>query len=327
MLGPERNSTSVNGSWPTPPVVISDMSFELRKHLPRIKERSMAEFQRLEDQAHMLASAPIIFTGLTGDWPALTNHPWSKPSYLLSHTFGGRRLVPVEVGRSYLDAGWGQKLVKFGDFMREYIEPGNQQHLALLTGDTSQAGGKAAKAPVGYLAQHQLFSQLPQLYKDVTIPDICFTSPSRHPIDPSKDLPQLDMPQLNAWFGPGGTITPLHTDPYHNLLVQVVGRKYVRLYAPCHSAKLRPMGKENGVDMSNTSSVDVGVMEGWDARPVADGGEGDEDWKFELRKAEFKSVPFVDCILEPGETLHIPVGWWHYVRSLSVSFSVSFWWN
>ncbi|CAP70263.1 uncharacterized protein PODANS_3_3460, partial [Podospora anserina S mat+] len=41
----------------------------------------------------------------------------------------------------------------------------------------------------------------------------------------------------------------------------------------------------------------------------------------------FKRLEYVDCILEPGETLYIPVGWWHYVRGLSVSFSVSFWWN
>jgi len=35
----------------------------------------------------------------------------------------------------------------------------------------------------------------------------------------------------------------------------------------------------------------------------------------------------MDCILEEGEMLYIPPKWWHYVRSLTMSLSVSFWWS
>lgn len=35
-------------------------------------------------------------------------------------------------------------------------------------------------------------------------------------------------------------VTPPHTDPYHNLLAQVVGRKYVRLYRPDATPGLYP---------------------------------------------------------------------------------------
>ncbi len=41
----------------------------------------------------------------------------------------------------------------------------------------------------------------------------------------------------------------------------------------------------------------------------------------------FKGLAHCDCILEAGEMLYIPPKWWHFVKSLSVSFSVSFWWQ
>lgn len=340
-------------------------------------DMNMPAFQRYMDAAPRGGPQPLILTGLVDDWPARRDRPWNKPAYLLSRTLGGRRLVPVEVGRSYVDEGWGQKIVRFGGFLRDYIDtsldgsslstspPASQNatptthfqseekpsKIATNSAHNSQEEGPAQKSnhkppttnTIAYLAQHQLFLQLPHLRNDILIPDHCYTAPPPHPDpnDPSRELTELEEPLLNAWFGPPGTITPLHTDPYHNLLVQVVGSKYVRLYAPhagSDSQYMRRRGKEGGVDMGNTSLWDVGVVEGWDDDSLGlldneDGSEADLDEKMQreeerAKEAEdFKKVPFVDCILEPGDALYIPVGWWHYVRGLSVSFSVSIWWN
>jgi lysine-specific demethylase 8 len=41
----------------------------------------------------------------------------------------------------------------------------------------------------------------------------------------------------------------------------------------------------------------------------------------------FRKATYVEGILAPGECLYLPVGWWHYIRSLTPSFSVSFWFN
>ncbi|PNP85509.1 hypothetical protein FNYG_00565 [Fusarium nygamai] len=245
---------------------------------------------------------PVIFTDLITEWPALTGRPWKDPEYLLSQTFGGRRLVPVEIGRSYVDEGWGQELIQFRDFLDRYV-----------TGETDN---------VGYLAQHNLFQQIPSLRNDISIPDFCWVDVPPHPTTPSLNQPPVDMPQLNAWFGPARTITPLHTDGYHNLLCQVVGTKYIRLYPPRATYAMQPRVSEHGIDMSNTSRLDVGVLEEWDEKPK---DMSDED--VQRMRRQLEGIEYWEGILKPGDTLVIPIGWWHYVRSLSVSFSVSFWWN
>lgn len=285
---------------------------------------SMEQFQAHMDrpQNSGLGPEPLVLRHAIDEWPALTTCPWKDPSYLLSQTFSGRRLVPVEIGRSYVDAGWGQKLISFGELLEDYIDPTLSKGKGKVEAtDESQDSPATTAPPVAYLAQHPLFSQLPALRSNILIPDYCYTSPPPHPTNPRMDQPELDEPLLNAWFGPPGTITPLHTDPYHNVLAQVVGRKYVRLYSPLETYRMRARGKEDGVEMGNTSLIDVGVVEGWDIAPF------DDEMTNAQHIAAFKDVPFVDCILEPGDLLYIPIGWWHYVRGLSVSFSVSFWWN
>ncbi|KAI2637019.1 Clavaminate synthase-like protein [Hypomontagnella submonticulosa] len=315
---PARDVAEVNGVFSaaeplTPPV---------RHPIPRINFMPMEAFQAHMDNPRdsKLGPEPLVIRGLVDDWPALTSNPWSKPSYLLSRTFDGRRLVPIEVGRSYVDEGWGQKIVTFGEFLCQYIDPSLSEVQGERDGDNISASPQ--NGTIAYLAQHPLFTQLPSLRNDILIPDYCYTAPPPHPSDPSIDQPELDEPLLNAWFGPPGTITPLHNDPYHNILTQVVGRKYVRLYSPLNTERMKARGKENGVEMGNTSLMDVGVVEGWDT--ISD----DEEHQLsEEDLTTFKKVPFLDCILEPGDALYIPIGWWHYVRGLSVSFSVSFWWN
>jgi len=280
--------------------------------IPRLSAPSFDAFEQHMQHPRNpdLGPEPIIITGAFESWPARNEHPWKSPSYLMAKTIGGRRLVPIETGRSYVDEGWGQKILTFKEFMDQYI----------LQNPTSSA------LALGYLAQHDLFAQVPSLRLDIAIPDYCYTTPppphySSPLANKYSQIPQLDAPLLNAWFGPAGTISPLHTDPYHNILAQVVGKKYIRLYAPGESGNLYARGVEDGgIDMGNTSATDVGVLAGWD-------GTKHEQSEAHEKFPQFKEARYMDCILEEGECLYIPVGWWHYVRSLSISFSVSFWFN
>ncbi|KAK3955408.1 hypothetical protein QBC32DRAFT_367749 [Pseudoneurospora amorphoporcata] len=336
----------VNDSWQETPSfsTIEPFTPPVKNPIPRVPADSLSieAFQSHFSKPRPDGGpgpAPLIITGLVDHWPALTIHPWNKPAYLLSRTLSGRRFVPVEIGRSYVDEGWGQKIMSFGEFLSKYIDasipftPSSSNTSSFLSSSPQQLQSQSQPSPsnlpppeknkdnrstnqIAYLAQHPLFLQLPRLRQDVLIPDLCYTAPPSHPTDPSQDQPELDSPQLNAWFGPPGTITPLHTDPYHNLLVQVVGRKYVRLYGPeeTGTGRMRPRGKEGGVEMGNTSEIDLGVVEGWDPRPEQEKEDEHQDKTWE---EDFRKVPVVDCILGPGDTLYIPIGWWHYVRGLS----------
>ena len=259
--------------------------------IPRLASMDLSEFQ-----SHLhTTDTPLIFTNMIDNWPALGPSPWASVDYLLGKTFAGKRLVPVEIGRSYVDDGWGQTLIPFGEFVTRWMDD------------------EESEERIGYLAQHNLFSHIPALANDIMTPDLCFVDIP----NTTCDTPKLAMPLRNAWYGPRGTITPLHTDPYANLLCQVVGQKYVRLYAPSLGAEMRVRGVEDGVDMGNTAGWDVGVLQGWD-----DGEMNDKEECERLRRLDY-----LDCVLGPGDVLYIPVGWWHYCRGLSVSFSVSFWWN
>ncbi|KAM9843707.1 lysine-specific demethylase 8 isoform 1-T3 [Aulostomus maculatus] len=263
-----RKAKRIKFECPHLPVVKEDLA------VPRIKCPSLESFKT----NYLVPLKPVILEGVIDHWPALNEHPWSL-EYLRS--VAGCRTVPVEVGSRYTDEEWSQKLLTLNEFIDRYI-----LHRSENSKDEVEA--------VGYLAQHQLFDQIPELKDDIRLPDYCCLGEGDE-----------DEITVNAWFGPGGTVSPLHQDPQQNFLAQVVGSKYIRLYSPKDGDKLYPHQSEL---LHNTSQVEV---------------ENPDVERF----PEFAKAPYLECVLQPGEVLFIPVKHWHYVRSLELSFSVSFWWS
>ncbi|XP_057873451.2 lysine-specific demethylase JMJ30 isoform X3 [Cryptomeria japonica] len=133
-----------------------------------------------------LLRLPVVISGAMSHWPAMNK--WKDMEYLKRVV--GDRTVPVEVGRNYLAPGWKQELITISQLLERI-----------------QSSEHSSMGPT-YLAQHPLFEQISQLGKDICVPDYCSASNG-------------ELHSVNAWFGPAGTVTPLHHDPHHNFLAQV----------------------------------------------------------------------------------------------------------
>jgi hypothetical protein len=102
---------------------------------------------------------------------------------------------------------------------------------------------------------------------------------------------------VSLWMGPENAVTPLHFDLRNALLAQAYGRKRVILAAPADTPYLYKGG--NGYARVDPERPD------FNAFPA------------------FREAKLFDATLEHGDALFLPFGWWHHVRSLTASISLS----
>ena len=100
------------------------------------------------------------------------------------------------------------------------------------------------------------------------------------------------------WMGPAGTITPFHHDLTNNFMAQVIGRKRVKI-APSWDMPLM------NNDYHVFSRID-GRVSGPNPRPATDDPQ------------------ILECMLNAGEILFLPIGCLHFVEGMETSVTVSF---
>ncbi len=105
------------------------------------------------------------------------------------------------------------------------------------------------------------------------------------------------------WLGPAGTVTPLHCDYDDNIFAQIWGTKRIFLAPPHHHEFLY-------------ASAANAVLFGSPFNPEAPDFE-----KFPLAR----QASMIECVVAPGELLHVPAGWYHQVRALTFSLSANRW--
>lgn len=98
---------------------------------------------------------------------------------------------------------------------------------------------------------------------------------------------------VRLWFGPGGTETSLHYDDVNQFVVVVGGSKSFRLYSPLLGEFMEQVRE-------------------WyaEADPRMDGCAS--------------AIPEIECILNPGDALFLPVGWWHAVEAREPTIMLTF---
>jgi hypothetical protein len=105
------------------------------------------------------------------------------------------------------------------------------------------------------------------------------------------------------WIGPAGTVTPLHCDYDDNIFAQIWGTKRIFLAPPHHDQFLYPK----------------------EANAILFGSPFDPEAPDYERYPLARQANLVEVIVQPGDMLYVPAGWYHQVRALTFSLSSNRW--
>ena len=189
----------------------------------------------------------------------------------------------------YLDGNYGRNKVSF-QYREIYSDHLNALYNSPRTSTLSQYIKHIKSAPDAknyyMIAQDRLLKRVSfrRLYDDLSFDHAIFPKEKR-------------VRHISLLFGPKGSLTPMHRDRCNVFFAQVFGKKEVKLVSPKYSHKLyHETGFHSEVDFENINFSKFPKMSG---------------------------VQIISEIIKPGELLFIPVAWWHHVKSLDISITIT----
>jgi Cupin-like domain len=181
---------------------------------------------------------------------------------------------------------------------------------AIVEVQAGREGGHDFETDAGRYARHMRFAEFVATIRTAHTNDCYMTARNSDGNraglaglwDDIGDLPDYLAPTQPRsgffWLGPAGTITPTHHDLTNNFMAQVVGRKRVMLVNAVYQPHMYNY-------LHVFSRVDLSAVD-------------------RTRFPDTAAVNVLECVLEPGQILFLPVGWWHHVEGLDLSVTMTF---
>jgi ribosomal protein L16 Arg81 hydroxylase len=239
---------------------------------------------------------PFVIRGQLTHWTAL--RLWS-PSYLKEQF--GRATIKVSLYDSDLPETFLDQTISF-------------VHKTMVLGDYVDTLQASPDSRFVLREDHKLFEEFPQM-----LSELAYFSP----FCSNKSASTLKYRSL--WLGPPNYSTGLHSDPGDTLLFQIFGHKRVLLYDPEQAKYLYQQSEESVLDRASRLTPKSTINESYLKVLVEQVGWCEVNpfnanlVKFPL----FENATAIEAFLGPGDTLYIPDRWWHAVRSLEATISVS----
>lgn len=212
----------------------------------------------------------------------------------------------LQPGRPVVMTGLVQQWPSWGEWSLDWFEK-RYGHLE-LSGNNSLEGTRSV--PVGQYLRGLAGNQGDGLYLDAM--PLAWLPGMRESLLLPDYMPSDRKSEVLVWVGPQGTCLNFHKDNHspldgnQNLLCQLLGRKRVVLVAPEDDDKMYAAPQLPNDYLRSQVRLD---------QP--------DPAQFPL----FEQARQWETEVGPGDTLYIPAHWWHYVRSLEISMTVTFWWR